>query len=165
MNPKLIVIAGAKQGITFELVDGEASVGREATNRICIVDPSVSRRHALLQREGESFRVVDLESLNGTFVNEVPVLERRLEHGDRVAIGDVVLLFLRDEVESGPPANVSFDDRAMATQSLVLRRQDAFYPADDQVLAALSPSERVARDLHTLLKISTVVNTANSADE
>jgi pSer/pThr/pTyr-binding forkhead associated (FHA) protein len=78
MNPKLIVIAGAKQGITFELVDGEASVGREATNRICIVDPSVSRRHALLQREGESFRVVDLESLNGTFVNEVPVLERRL---------------------------------------------------------------------------------------
>jgi Nif-specific regulatory protein len=165
MNPKLIVIAGAKQGITFELVDGEASVGREATNRICIVDPSVSRRHALLQREGESFRVVDLESLNGTFVNEVPVLERRLEHGDRVAIGDVVLLFLRDEVESGPPANVSFDDRAMATQSLVLRRQDAFYLADDQVLAALSPTERVARDLHTLLKISTVVNSANSAPE
>ena len=165
MNPKLIVIAGARQGITFELVEGEVSIGREAANHVCLVDPSVSRRHAVLQREGESFRVVDLESLNGTFVNEVPVLERRLEHGDRVAIGDVILLFLRDDVESGLPTNVTFDERELATQSLVLRRQDAFYLADEKVLAAISPTERVARDLHTLLKISTVVNSANSTEE
>src|ERR1041385_7468385 len=100
MNPKLIVIAGPPQGATFELADTDVSIGREAINQICLVDPSVSRRHALLKREGDSFKVVDLESLNGTFVNEVPVSERLLEHGDRVAIGDILLLFLLQEVKS-----------------------------------------------------------------
>jgi Nif-specific regulatory protein len=163
MNPKLIVIAGPTQGSVFELVEPEMSVGREAANHVCLVDPSVSRRHALIRRDGEGYSVRDLESLNGTFVNGVPVAERRLEHGDQVAVGDVLLLFLLREGEGGAPgAAVTFDERELATRSLVhLRRQDAFYLADEKVLAALPPTARVVRDLHTLLKISTVVNSTH----
>ncbi len=165
MKPKLIVISGERQGATFELSDDEISVGREAVNSICLVDPSVSRRHAVLKREGDSFQLIDLESLNGTFVNDVPVSRCQLDHGDRVAIGDIFLLFLLDEVEIRSRAAISFDERELATQSLVLRKQDAFYLAEERVLAAISPTERVARDLHTLLKISTVVNSVNSLAE
>jgi Nif-specific regulatory protein len=162
MSPKLIVISGGPQGATFELPDEEISIGREAANRVCLVDPSVSRRHALLKREGDSFKIVDLESLNGILVNDVPISERQLEHGDRVAIGDILILFLLRELDSDPTVRaVNFAEDNLATRSLVLRRQDAFYLSDEKVLAALSPSERVARDLHTLLKISTAVNSAH----
>jgi Nif-specific regulatory protein len=167
MNPKLIVIAGPTQGSVFELAETEVSIGREAANHVCLVNPSVSRRHALITRAGEGYAVRDLESLNGTFVNGVPVAERRLEHGDQVAVGDVLLLFLfrEDEGVASRPA-VTFDERGLATRSLVqLRRQDAFYLADEKVLAALPPTARVVRDLHTLLKISTVVNSTNGLAE
>jgi Nif-specific regulatory protein len=163
MNPKLIVIAGPAQGATFELTEPVTSVGREAVNCVCLVDPSVSRRHALVVRDGDGFKVTDLESLNGTFVNGVPVSERRLEHSDQIAVGDVVLLFLLREAEAEPAgAPVRFDECDVATRSLVrLHRRDAFYLADEKVLAALPPTARVARDLHTLLKISTAVNSTH----
>ena len=103
MNPKLIVIAGPTQGSVFELAEPEVSVGREAANHVCLVDPSVSRRHALVTSDGAGYSVRDLESLNGTFVNGVPVVERRLEHGDQIAVGDVLLLFLLREAEGGTP--------------------------------------------------------------
>ena len=38
--------------------------------------------------------ILDLESLNGTFINDVPVKRRALHHGDRVRIGDSQFLFL-----------------------------------------------------------------------
>jgi transcriptional regulator with GAF, ATPase, and Fis domain len=163
MNPKLIVIAGTPQGATIDLTESEVSIGREAANRVCLVDHSVSRRHALIKRDGDGFKVFDLESLNGTFVNGVPVSERCLEHGDQIAVGDVLLLFLLHETEGGPPpVAVNFDENNLLTRSLVrLPRQDAFYLAEEKVLAALPPTARVARDLHALLKISTVVNSTH----
>jgi Nif-specific regulatory protein len=167
MHPKLIVIAGPSQGASFDITEPEISIGREAANRVCIVDPSVSRRHALVRQTGEGFKVFDLESLNGTFVNGMPVSERALEHGDQITVGHVLLIFLLRESEgeiTGPP--VSFDERNLATQSLVrLHRQDAFYLAEEKVLAALPPTARVARDLNALLKISKVVNAAHGLAE
>src|SRR5256714_1875406 len=167
MYPKLIVIAGPSQGATFDITEPELSIGREAANHVCLVDPSVSRRHALIRREDEGFKVLDLESLNGTFVNGVPVSERALEHGDLIAVGDVSLLFLLHEAEEGAAsATVSFDKRNLATRSLVrLCRQDAFYLAEEKVLAALPPTARVARDLNALLKISAVVNSTHGLAE
>jgi transcriptional regulator with GAF, ATPase, and Fis domain len=160
MAPKLIVIAGSPQGAVFILGEDELSIGREAVNQIRLVDPSVSRRHAIVKREDEHFKLVDLNSFNGTSVNGVPVLERLLEHGDQVAVGDVLLLFLLREAEDDANLpRVDFDDSQLATQSTVrLRRQDAFYLHPEKVLAILPPTARVARDLNTLLKISTVIN-------
>lgn len=160
MAPKLIVISGLPQGIVFNVDEDEFSIGREAANQARLVDPSVSRRHALIKRDGGDFKLVDLNSFNGTSVNGVPVLERFLEHGDQVAIGDVLLLFLLQATEvDAPPPRVDFDESKLATQSTVrLRRQDAFYLHPEKVLAVLPPTARVARDLNTLLKISTVIN-------
>jgi transcriptional regulator with GAF, ATPase, and Fis domain len=160
MNPKLIVISGPSQGATFELTETEVFIGREAVNQVCIVDPSISRRHASIKRAAEGFKVSDLESLNGTFVNDVPVSERLLKHGDRIAIGDVMVLFLLHDADGEVPhPAVSFDEQELATQSLVkLGRQDVLYFAEDKLLAVLPPQDRLARYLYALLKISTVVN-------
>jgi len=160
MLPKLIVISGSPQGAAFSLDHDEVSIGRVASNRICLVDPSVSRKHAVIKQENEQFKLIDLNSFNGTCVNGVPVLERALQHGDHVALGDVLLLFLQHEVEEdATPVRIDFDESKLATQSTVrLRQQDTLYLHPEKVLAILPPNARIARDLNTLLRISTSIN-------
>jgi transcriptional regulator with GAF, ATPase, and Fis domain len=160
MLPKLIVISGSPQGAIFNLDHHEMSIGRVTSNRICLVDPSVSRKHAVIKQENQQFKLSDLNSFNGTCVNGVPVLERDLQHGDHVALGDVLLLFLRHEVEEdATPVRINFDESKLATQSTVrLRQQDTLYLHPEKVLAILPPNARIARDLNTLLRISTSIN-------
>src|SRR5215213_5156686 len=167
MSPKLIVISGSPQGTVFSLDEDEVSIGREAVNQVRLVDPSVSRRHALIKRDCEHFKIVDLNSLNGTSVNGVPVLERLLEHGDHIAIGDVLLLLLLQASEEDTMRpRVDFDESKLATQSTVrLRRQDAFYLHPEKVLSVLPPTARVARDLNTLLKVSTIINSIQDLEK
>lgn len=51
-------------------------------------------------------KVVDLDSFNGTLINGVPVKEQALAHGDHIAVGDVLLLFLAREDELPGDSNV-----------------------------------------------------------
>src|SRR5918998_689191 len=97
MNPRLAAVAGPLKGRIFLLADDDTSVGRESANQVCLSDPSVSRRHCLIKKENGEFKISDLESLNGTFVNDLPVKERVLAHGDSVRIGDHVFSFLTHE--------------------------------------------------------------------
>ena len=146
--------------MTFALPEEEASVGRVASNPICLNDLSVSRQHCVITKEAEEFKITDLESFNGTFVNGVPVKEHFLKHGDQIAVGDILLLFLLHEVEAETATSpVQLDEGELITRSTTrLRREDAFYLHPEKVLAVLPPTARVARDLNALLKISTVIN-------
>jgi pSer/pThr/pTyr-binding forkhead associated (FHA) protein len=55
---------------------------------------TVSRRHAEFRRESDEFHVVDVGSLNGTYVNREPVDSAVLANGDEVQIGKFRLVFL-----------------------------------------------------------------------
>ena len=59
----------------------------------------VSRRHCLLSSGPDGVTIADLESLNGTFVNGVPVKQRLLKQGDVIGLGDTLLLFAVRESE------------------------------------------------------------------
>jgi Nif-specific regulatory protein len=161
MNPRLIATTGPPKGAIFALAVGECSIGREDSNVICLGDSSVSRRHCLIKREDDWCKIIDLDSFNGTFVNGVPVQEHFLEHGDQIAIGDIVLLFLLHEIETGMASSeVHLDDGNLITRSTVrLPRTEALYLHPEKVRASLPPTERIARDLNTLLEISTIINT------
>ncbi len=54
----------------------------------------MSRRHCQIQSDANAWTIRDLDSLNGTFVNGVPVRERPLRHGDQIQIGTSLFLFL-----------------------------------------------------------------------
>jgi len=161
MNPRLIIIAGPSRGTVFALVEGEVSVGREPSNGVYLADPSVSRKHCLIRKQSDIFSVVDLDSFNGTSVNGVPIKEQNLQHGDEITIGDVLLLFLISEGEEAETSgSIQLDDRHLITRSTIrLRREDSLYLRPENVQAALPSTSRVARDLNTLLKISTTINT------
>jgi len=95
--PKLII-----SGTTYELVDNLVTIGRGADNAIVIDNPSVSARHAQLQLTGETYRLKDLGSTNGTQVNGKPVTETLLSFDDRVRFGAAEARFESDASGSRP---------------------------------------------------------------
>lgn len=89
----LIAHSGANQGARFLLDQDVTTVGRHPDAEIFLDDVTVSRRHVELKRDGVSFRVQDLGSLNGTYVNHDRVDEYALKPGDEVQIGKFRLTF------------------------------------------------------------------------
>jgi DNA-directed RNA polymerase subunit RPC12/RpoP len=81
---------------TFALREGWTRIGRCTTAEICLDDPSVSRRHAMLcSEEGRNPRLLDDRSLNGVAVNGRKVDVAELEPGDELAIGRLRLYLLQ----------------------------------------------------------------------
>ena len=153
MNPRLAAIAGKLKGSVFPIKDGVSVIGREAAATICIADASVSRRHSQIEKEGETFLLADLDSLNGTFINDVPVKHRVLQHGDRVRIGDSQFLFLlHDGDVQSKSSEVKFEEGGAASGSTVqVRFNDSFY--------------LMARDLSALMKVSTTINAIRGLED
>lgn len=95
---RLVITEGSHAGRDFQ-VSGSLSVGRDAAAGIVIDDDEVSRRHAVVTRDGDELVVRDLGSTNGIWVNEERVSqERRMRVGDRVRIGSTVLELMIGEV-------------------------------------------------------------------
>ena len=69
------------------------SIGRVRENEISIPKPSVSRKHAVIAQTPEGYVITDLDSGNGTFVNDERVKTRKLKDGDRVRLGDRAFVF------------------------------------------------------------------------
>jgi hypothetical protein len=92
----LIVERAGKVERVAPLRGDELLVGRGPRCDIVLQAAGVSRRHARFVREGESFRVVDLDSANGLSVNGERTKERLLTVGDVVAIDDFTLTFVID---------------------------------------------------------------------
>lgn len=100
--PKLIITTESQGRIGYEFTEDLITIGRAPDNMIVIEDPSVSSRHAQLERAGDNYRVKDLGSTNGTRVNGLPVTETLLRFEDRVRFGGVESRFESDSHGSQP---------------------------------------------------------------
>ena len=89
----LVVQRGPGAGSRFLLDTDEVSAGRHPESEIFLDDVTVSRRHAVFHREGDSFTVSDVGSLNGTYVNRDRIDRVQLNDGDEVQIGKYRLVF------------------------------------------------------------------------
>lgn len=91
----LVVKRGPNAGSRFLLDQETTSAGRHPESDIFLDDVTVSRRHAEFRRDSEGrFEVVDVGSLNGTYVNREPKNTEVLATGDEVQIGKFRLVFL-----------------------------------------------------------------------
>jgi pSer/pThr/pTyr-binding forkhead associated (FHA) protein len=101
----LVVKRGPNAGSRFLLDQPTTSAGRHPDSDIFLDDVTVSRRHAEFRLESGEFQVVDVGSLNGTYVNREPVDSAVLANGDEVQIGKFRLVFLtgpKGDDDSGP---------------------------------------------------------------
>ncbi|MGH3939905.1 MAG: glycogen accumulation regulator GarA [Pseudonocardiaceae bacterium] len=90
----LVVKRGPNAGSRFLLDQSTTSAGRHPESDLFLDDVTVSRRHAEFRLESGKFVVVDVGSLNGTYVNREPVDTAELASGDEVQIGKFRLVFL-----------------------------------------------------------------------
>ncbi|HTG92865.1 MAG TPA: sigma 54-interacting transcriptional regulator [Pyrinomonadaceae bacterium] len=153
MQPRLAAISGRLKGAVFNVIDEGTVIGRETSANLCIAESAVSRRHSKLEKSGDDYVINDLDSLNGTFVNDVPVKTRVLQHGDRVRVGESQFLFLLFEGdESSKSSQIEIDERQVLSGSTVqVRFDDALY--------------LMARDLSALMKVSTTINAIRGLEE
>jgi len=91
----LVVTRGPNSGSRFALDEPLVTAGRHPDSAIFLDDITVSRRHAEVRRlEGGGYRVTDVGSLNGTYLNRQRVEEADLHDGDELQIGTFKLVFL-----------------------------------------------------------------------
>ncbi len=88
---RLVVQEGIAAGKVFELKDDAVTIGRDLANDIVLIDTEVSRRHARLARAEDGYTIEDLNSTNGTSVNQTRVIGMvHLSPGDTISLGKTV---------------------------------------------------------------------------
>ncbi len=99
----LLVLSGPCSGLYKKVPDQGGVIGRDPDVEIPIIDPGISREHALLERsESGGFRIIDLDSRYGVYVEAEPTKRRDLVDGDRIQLSGETVLRVRyqDERES-----------------------------------------------------------------
>ena len=164
----LSVIQGADQGKRFEFMSSPLALGRDSSNAIRLQDTEISRRHAELRLDRDGYRVVDLQSANGTFVNGKAVDQSPLHSGDRLQLGQTVMLFHEGSVAARRDliarvdllAKSSPDDRSAILKSIpsdegsrVLKAPDATAGWLRERLLNLSVMYRATQAISDILDI------------
>jgi transcriptional regulator with GAF, ATPase, and Fis domain len=153
----LVSIFGPLKGSTFSLTEAEIYIGRDISNSISLIDPLLSRKHCKIYKEADDFKIVDLNSRNGIFVNDIPTSGAILHHCDEIELGDSVFLFLLTDVLE-PSRRIQLNEELITASTTQLKAEDALYLKPDHLPKARQGTERVFHDLGVLLKISSVIN-------
>src|ERR1700683_930448 len=176
MHPRLFAIAGPLIDSIFPLPAGDATLGREPSSALAVVHPSISQKHFRLRQEDGRFHLLDLQSGHATRVNGKSVKEQWLHHGDEIAAGDSVFVFLLEEEadeaddepeqETPPPARVEFEEGHPFAETMQFRpSKEVDGQPSDWLLSELPETSDVARNLNVLLRISRVVHAVKDLEE
>jgi pSer/pThr/pTyr-binding forkhead associated (FHA) protein len=97
-----LVIQTAERTWEIPLTQDKVEIGRHPDCQVCIPSTRISRRHAIIEAQDDSFIIKDLGSANGTWIKNQAIQEHRLENGETIIIGDATLVFkqgfLQDEL-------------------------------------------------------------------
>jgi len=179
MATRILVESGIDKGMEFPIPEGESMLGRSAANAFQIIDKRMSRHHIQFDRRGVRLTVRDLDSKNGTYLNNQRVVGTlELRHNDRIRIGETVLLIEKDDDEGAAAAshtsNVKFQeeswtDNAARSNTMVagvpqmelkqfVAKQDKSAPARDdrnqqsEILLAVADAIRTILNFDELLE-------------
>lgn len=90
----LVALDGPAAGSEYALTSERATLGRGPDVTFAFDDDAMSKQHAAFELATNGFRLVDLDSTNGTTVNGSPVSSADLKHGDKIALGRHTLQFV-----------------------------------------------------------------------
>lgn len=138
--PKLLLKFNAAVIKEIAMDKESIAIGRKPDNDIVIDNPAISGHHCKLTLEGGGYYVEDLDSTNGTFVNEKRIKKSGLHHNDVVGLAKHAVVFLNEaELAEADPAKPSSD----ATMVLTPQKQ-AELVAASAAAAKPASAERTA---------------------
>ena len=143
---KLVVYPNTTQAREIELKPGYNSIGRSEANDLTIADPSVSGSHCHVIVSDGQVTVQDLNSTNGTFINEARVGVARLEHGASLKLGSVPAVFHSDVPVAAPVAAAS----APRPAGLRIRATAHAAPAEAAPVAVAAPPPVAAEPIEAM---------------
>ncbi len=135
-------------------VGSVVTIGRSPECGIVAADESVSRKHAQLRIEADVVQVEDLDSVNGTFINAVPIRTARWRPGERLRVGEQIftLGFTSDPVGSGIPLPAASPRRSEADAEMATATASS--PADemraDVMHDAATPDAEVSLEIELI---------------
>jgi two-component system, NtrC family, response regulator HydG len=151
-NPRLVATSGYSKGTEWPANGGSLSLGRDASNRIVVIDAAVSRKHCSVSEVGNGvYELADLESANGTLLNGIQVIRSTVRHGDRILIGSTEYVFLVGPDDLGRSLSSSDDSGGYATMAI----------DRSGMPAGAAGMGRMARDLSAFFKIANVINSTS----
>ena len=130
----LLVIQGPDAGRRFSLPKGLPQLLGRSSEALPMTDTTVSRRHAELTPDADTWFIRDLKSQNGTWINGVQIRERiRLEPGDQIRVGATVLLFGPDAIGDGPAVTITDEGEQQTEVEARMHSSDTGYNAEAAV--------------------------------
>ncbi len=137
--PTLVLKFGESIKNRFSFEKSVVTIGRSSDNDIVVENLAVSRKHAKIEKVGETFVLSDMQSANGTFVNGERVNRRPLKHFDSITVGKHQVVFLED-----PKVQPDMNDEPMSPFDLdrtVVVNPGAPRPVVPQKMDLISPKE------------------------
>ncbi len=119
-------------------------IGRLPDNHIIIDNPAVSKHHALIEIKGGSTLLTDLNSTNGTFLNDKKIQKTELSNGDIMIIGKHTLIY-ESEQEQPDSTKQLFGDFGEATMILDTKKQRDLLARQKQETGKIETQGKTAR--------------------
>jgi pSer/pThr/pTyr-binding forkhead associated (FHA) protein len=108
----------------YEIQQGVSlTIGRREKNNVIIDDMAVSGHHAKIDSVGDGFVLIDLQSKNGSFVNEQLVSSHWLKHGDIINIGEHLLVFNYSDRQNTPGEDMDESDKTVVLDTSQYRNR------------------------------------------
>ncbi len=145
MKPTLVAIKGPLRGRSFGIDQDEFTIGRDIACSLSLDDPALSRKHCMVRRQGPEWLIEDLESHNGTLLNQAPAKAQPMRPGDEIRIGQsVFLVSFPSSVEAAESVQKE------STRSIVLSASDSVFLQIERL-----PKESILeRDLAVLFRLA-----------
>jgi pSer/pThr/pTyr-binding forkhead associated (FHA) protein len=138
-----LILMFNKQVVKEYPLDREGvTIGRNEDNTIMVDNLAVSGYHARIDLAGKDHILTDLQSTNGTFVNDKKVVSHKLSHGDNIIIGKHVILF----VGTGREAEAKTDQQKVdmdKTMMLDTAKQKELLAKQQGALQAAKAAEKI----------------------
>ncbi|HLL02003.1 MAG TPA: adenylate/guanylate cyclase domain-containing protein [Myxococcaceae bacterium] len=162
----LIVNPGLLDEKEHPLPEGPSTIGRTEENSIRVLHMSLSRKHARLERHGDSVVLVDLGSKNGTLVNGVRVDRFALREGDSFQCGDVHFKLVSSP-EAVEPTHIQLLTTRFSPSSMEELLEPDRLPGSGSALKlrqAQEADQRSSEKLRVLLKVSQMLSSPGPID-
>ncbi len=137
---RLIVYHNKEQIKTYQFEPQDITIGRLPENVIPIASMSISRKHAVIKHEDNTFTVYDNDSLNGTYINNKKVKSAKVSSGDRLSIGDYELEFRDLDEEDRKEGESDIDDANLFADSNPLKDEEIVIPQGGKAEKGNKPS-------------------------